>query len=87
MVVEVRVPIEKATVFFNNQVTRTDGRPGSSLFSVASGLKPGSNIVYKYEIRAEWIIDGKKDQFDEEPVEAAEAGRARAGRRFHEVNP
>ncbi len=56
MIVEVRLPIENAAVFFNDQFTNTKGP--LRLFSSPANLKPGQS--YQYTVRAEWIIDGQK---------------------------
>jgi len=56
MIVEVRLPLENAAVFFNDQFSDTKGPV--RLFSSPANLKPGQS--YQYTVRAEWIIDGRK---------------------------
>lgn len=53
--VEVRLPIENAIVFINGELTRQDG----PVRVFASPILT-TGLTYKYDVRAEWIIDGKK---------------------------
>jgi uncharacterized protein (TIGR03000 family) len=55
LIVEVRLPIENAIVFVNDEVTKTTGPV--RMFG-SPPLKPGE--TYEYTVRAEWIIDGQK---------------------------
>jgi uncharacterized protein (TIGR03000 family) len=56
MIVEAHLPIENASVFFNDQFV--DGRGLVRLFSSPATLKAGQS--YQYTVRAEWVIDGQK---------------------------
>jgi len=55
MIVEVRVPLENAIVFVNGEVTKQMG----NVRKYASPPLKGDE-VYQYDVRAEWIIDGKR---------------------------
>ena len=54
LMVEVRVPLENAVVFVNEQVTKQNGHVR---YYSSPSLATGEN--YRYTVRAVWTIDGK----------------------------